>query len=105
MDRVSRPSGRGSGEQFEFQASQRLLDDEEGNRQRGMDTMFSNIAGVIEQAEQDRFARALFRATRGNTFTHFQPIYEPMKDPKSGKSVIKSVFVIYFQESRGAASV
>jgi len=72
---------------------------------RRLDTMFSNIAGVIPQDEQDRFARALFRATRGNTFTHFQQIFEPMRDPKSGKSVIKSVFVIYFQESRGAASV
>ena len=27
--------------------------------------MFSNIAGVIHQEEQDRFARMLFRATRG----------------------------------------
>ena len=36
--------------------------------------MFSSIAGVIHQEEQDRFARMLFRATRGNTFTHFQPL-------------------------------
>jgi len=60
--------------------------------------MFSNIAGVIPQAEQDRFARALFRATRGNTFTHFQQIFEPMQDPKTGAPVSKSVFVIYFQD-------
>ena len=34
-----------------------------------LETMFSNIAGVIHQEEQDRFARMLFRATRG-TFFH-----------------------------------
>ena len=29
----------------------------------------SNAAGVIGRHEQDRFARALFRMSRGNTFT------------------------------------
>jgi len=61
--------------------------------------MFSNVAGVIPQADQDRFSRTLFRATRGNTFTHFQQIFEPMKDPKTGREVQKSVFVIYFQDT------
>jgi len=72
---------------------------------RGVETMFNNIAGVIPQAEQDRFARALFRSTRGNTFTHFQQIFEPMQDPKSGKAVIKAVFVIYFQDHRSGPSL
>ena len=49
---------------FEFEASRALLDEESGSR-RGLETMFSNIAGVIQQEEQDRFARMLFRATRG----------------------------------------
>ena len=56
---------------FPFQRS--LLDEERGvSSRRTLETMFSSIAGVIHQEEQDRFARMLFRATRGNTFTHFQ---------------------------------
>lgn len=100
--------GRGMGEErFEFQASRALLDDTEGGgtSRRGLETMFSNVAGVIPQADQDRFARTLFRATRGNTFTHFQQIYEPMRDPKTGGEVHKSVFVVYFQDHRVGASV
>jgi V-type H+-transporting ATPase subunit a len=85
-------------EQFDYEEAQSLLADEDSKR-RG-ETMFSNIAGVIPQDEQDRFARALFRATRGNTFVHFQEIHEPMQDPKSGKAVKKSVFVVYFQDQR-----
>jgi len=97
---------REDGDQFEFAASRSLLDDEEGGAsRRTLETMFSNIAGVIPQAEQDRFARTLFRATRGNTFTHFQQIFEPMQDPKTGREVHKSVFVIYFQDTRPGSSV
>mmetsp|Transcript_96759 Transcript_96759/g.282892 ORF Transcript_96759/g.282892 Transcript_96759/m.282892 type:complete len:850 (+) Transcript_96759:78-2627(+) len=93
------------GDQFEFAASRSLLGDEEGGaNRRTLETMFSNIAGVIPQAEQDRFARTLWRATRGNTFTHFQQIFEPMQDPKTGREVHKSVFVIYFQDSRPGLS-
>jgi len=92
-------SNRGDDE-FEFDASRSLLDDEEGGSRRTLETMFSNIAGVIPQADQDRFARTLFRATRGNTFTHFQQIFEPMQDPKTGREVHKSVFVVYFQDHR-----
>jgi len=94
----SRPTGDDA-DQFEHDATRSLLADEDSARRSG-DTMFSNISGVIPQDEQDRFARALFRATRGNTFTHFQEIHEPMQDPKTGKAVKKSVFVIYFQDSR-----
>merc|ERR1719478_509000 len=75
------------------------------SRDAGMEKPFSNIAGVIPQDEQDRFARALFRATRGNTFVHFQEIHEPMQDPKSGKAVKKSVFVIYFQDQRAPSAM
>jgi V-type H+-transporting ATPase subunit a len=89
------------GDKFEFDATRSLLDDEEGSAgRRSLETMFSNMAGVIPQSEQDRFARTLFRATRGNTFTHFQQIYDPMQDPKTGREVHKSVFVIYFQDQR-----
>mmetsp|Transcript_39317 Transcript_39317/g.61269 ORF Transcript_39317/g.61269 Transcript_39317/m.61269 type:complete len:833 (-) Transcript_39317:82-2580(-) len=86
-------------DQFEYSAARSLLEDDDSGR-RHLETMFSNIAGVIPQSEQDRFSRTLFRATRGNTFTHFQQIYEPMQDPNTGKLVSKSVFVIYFQDHR-----
>jgi len=91
-----------TGDEFEYEATRGLLADDDSRRHVG-DTMFSNVAGVIPQDEQSRFARALFRATRGNTFTHFQEIHEPMQDPKTGKPVQKSVFVIYFQDQRTAS--
>merc|ERR1719191_803355 len=88
---------------FDLLSTQPLMN--EGDR-TGTDMMFSNIAGVVLQSEQERFARTLFRATRGNTFTHFQPIGEPIKDAKTGKDVFKSVFVVYYQDNRlgGGAS-
>jgi len=68
------------------------------------DTMsFSTIAGVILKTDQERFARTLFRASRGNTFTHFTAISEGIQDPKSGKAVEKAVFVVYFQGGSGSA--
>ncbi|CEM27242.1 unnamed protein product [Vitrella brassicaformis CCMP3155] len=68
------------------------------------DTMaFSNIAGVINQADQERFARTLFRVTRGNTFTHFQMINDKIYDAKTGKEVAKSVFVVYYQGAESSA--
>jgi len=92
----SRPRVQGAEDDEDFSVSQPLLGNDDGNR--SAQTTFSNIAGVIPQADQDRFARALFRATRGNTFTHFEPISETLQDPKTGREVIKSAFVIYFQD-------
>lgn len=63
---------------------------------------FSNIAGVIEDTEQQRFARFLFRMSRGNTFTSFVKIEEPLVDPKTGKECQKSVFVVFFQDVKGS---
>jgi V-type H+-transporting ATPase subunit a len=65
-------------------------------------TGISNAAGVIGRQEQDRFARALFRMSRGNTFTSFHPIADPIND-ETGKPSFRSVFVVYFQG--GASSV
>lgn len=104
-DRRSSFRSRTSEDTFEFAASRSLLDDEEGAGGRSLETMFSNIAGVIPQADQDRFARTLFRATRGNTFTYFQPISDPLRDPNSGHEVQKSVFVIYFQDHRLGSAI
>jgi len=97
-------SGRSrSDDQFEFEATRSLLGDEDTGARRALETMFSNIAGVIPLADQDRFSRTLFRATRGNAFTVFQQIPEPMQDPSTGREVQKSVFVTYFQDHRGGA--
>jgi len=74
---------------------------EDGGR-TGMN--FNQLAGVLPQVDQERFARTVFRASRGNAFTHFSPIPMPLKDPKSGKEVSKAVFVVYFQDTRGASS-
>ena len=39
-------------------------------------------------------------SSAGNTFTHFQQIFEPMRDPKTGREVHKSVFVSALRWSR-----
>eukprot|EP01071_Lankesteria_metandrocarpae_P007374 Lankesteria_metandrocarpae@DN4661_c0_g1_i1.p1 len=66
---------------------------------------FSNIAGVIPQVEQEKFARTVFRATRGNAYTHFETITEALHDPQTGglSKVLKSVFVIYHQGTMQSA--
>eukprot|EP00930_Biecheleria_cincta_P072273 TRINITY_DN596_c0_g1_i1.p1 TRINITY_DN596_c0_g1~~TRINITY_DN596_c0_g1_i1.p1 ORF type:complete len:845 (-),score=151.29 TRINITY_DN596_c0_g1_i1:54-2210(-) len=60
------------------------------------------LAGVVPTADKARFERALWRASRGNTFTQCEPIKVPVKDPKTGQEIEKSVFVIYFQGATGA---
>ena len=60
---------------------------------------FGHICGVIPRADQDRFARTIFRATRGNSYTHFEEIPELLGDAKAplARPIEKSVFVTYFQ--------
>jgi len=97
-----------------------LMDGTAISKADGVSMTFSNIAGVIAEEDQQRFARFVFRLSRGNTYTNFTPITtstkdttiiddktgEPVKgllvDPKTGKSVKKSVFVIFFQDSKEA---
>ena len=66
---------------------------------------FSTLAGVILQSDQERFARTMFRATRGNAFTEFHQIPEPFWDPSnpSSQKTLKSVFVIFFQGGQNSA--
>ena len=79
-----------------FAASIRLHGNEDlGSSSESFGPVFSNLAGVILQADQDRFARTIFRATRGNAFTEFHPIPELLHH--NDGSVLKSVFLIYFQ--------
>jgi len=86
-------SGAGSSQGL----SQPILDEDAlGGRRLGY------IAGVVPQADEIRFARALWRASRGNTFTQFSPIKEKVVDPKTGQVLEKSVFVIYFQGAVGS---
>merc|ERR1719401_2542529 len=73
-----------------------LDDDAIGGRRLGY------VAGVVPQADENRFARALWRASRGNTFTQLSPIKEKVVDPKTGQVLEKSVFVIYFQGAVGS---
>ncbi|CAE7802928.1 Atp6v0a4 [Symbiodinium sp. CCMP2592] len=82
-------------------ASRRLRDDPSPVSHN---SMLSAVAGVLPVEIQDRFARALFRASRGNAFTHFQPIAEPIPDVDGGQPVAKSVFVTYFQDQGGTGS-
>eukprot|EP00451_Oxyrrhis_marina_P001708 CAMPEP_0204251628 /NCGR_PEP_ID=MMETSP0468-20130131/431_1 /ASSEMBLY_ACC=CAM_ASM_000383 /TAXON_ID=2969 /ORGANISM="Oxyrrhis marina" /LENGTH=797 /DNA_ID=CAMNT_0051224943 /DNA_START=61 /DNA_END=2454 /DNA_ORIENTATION=- len=65
--------------------------------------VFSKVAGVVTRTDQERFARTLFRATRGNTFTHFEEIPEAVRDARTGKVAAKSVFVVYFQGATSSA--
>jgi len=60
------------------------------------------VAGVVPKSDEMRFARALWRASRGNTFTQFSPIQDRVVDPKTGSVVEKSVFVVYFQGAVGS---
>jgi len=84
----------------ELDLSSPLLDGERG----GIGASFNNIAGVIPAADQERFARTIFRASRGNAFTYFQAIPNPLKDPKTNKDINKTVFVIYFQDVKSSTS-
>jgi V-type H+-transporting ATPase subunit a len=89
----------------EFAVSRSLLDDHSGiAAAQAQGSVFSACAGVLPQSEQDRFARSLFRATRGNSFTHFQQIPGLMLDPKTGREVSKSVFVVHFADLRAGTS-
>ncbi|EEQ98629.1 vacuolar proton translocating ATPase 116 kDa subunit A isoform, putative [Perkinsus marinus ATCC 50983] len=78
--------------------SQPLLEGEptgQGSRRREDHMQFSNIAGVVKMEDQESFARTVFRATRGNTFTQFVEIPDTRK----------SVFVIYFQSTTAASAM
>ena len=73
---------------------------EEGANSAG----FSNMAGVIFSVDKERFARTIFRATRGNTFCDFSEISEPLKDPKTGQPQSKVVFLVFYQ-GRGDSAI
>ncbi|XP_026194547.1 V-type proton ATPase subunit a1 [Cyclospora cayetanensis] len=63
--------------------------------------VFSAVAGIMLAKDQERFARAIFRTTRGNAFTHFKRIDEEEVASHPNATEPKSLFVTYFQ---GAAT-
>jgi V-type H+-transporting ATPase subunit a len=73
-----------------------LAEDSLGNRP-DLDMRFSSMTGVIPTVERQRFERMIFRATRGNCYTRFAPIEQPISDPKTGELVEKSVFIIFYK--------
>ena len=64
---------------------------------------FGSIAGVVLQSDQARFGRTIFRATRGNALCEFHLIPEPLRDTATNQSVMKAVFVIYYQGGASSA--
>ena len=58
---------------------------------------FNIVAGVIDRARQIAFERMLWRVSKGNVFIKFADIEESMEDPKTGGTLYKSVFMIFFQ--------
>eukprot|EP00400_MALV-I_sp_L67-5_P000904 gene904-258_t len=60
---------------------------------------FTNLCGVINNGDRVRFERTMFRASRGNAYTHFTPLQEELYDPETDEMVSKAVFVVYFQGS------
>eukprot|EP01069_Polyplicarium_translucidae_P008452 Polyplicarium_translucidae@DN3223_c1_g2_i1.p1 len=63
---------------------------------------FSSLAGAISHLEKDRFARTLFRATRGNAYTHFDQMDSEVTDAQ-GRPAGRSVFVTYYQGTATSA--
>jgi len=60
----------------------------------GKSLAFTAIAGVIVQEDIDRFSRAIYRTTRGNSYVHFDPVSAQAEEIEP---VAKSVFVVIFQ--------
>ncbi|DBA05369.1 TPA: hypothetical protein N0F65_007531 [Lagenidium giganteum] len=58
---------------------------------------FRNITGVVPADERLKFERMVFRTTRGNCFSRFSPVEEPLIDPSTSAPVEKHAFVIFFQ--------
>lgn len=62
------------------------------------------VAGLIETSKLQNFERLLFRATRGNMFLK-QSEVGTVKDPATGASVEKSVFVVFFAGDRARTKI
>lgn len=55
------------------------------------------VAGVVNREREYAFERMLWRVARGNAYVKRSPLEEPLKDPKTGNNMYKTVFVVFFQ--------
>jgi V-type H+-transporting ATPase subunit a len=62
-------------------------------------SMLNYFAGIIPTTQVPGFERTLYLATRGNCIARFGIIGEPLKDPITGETVYKSVFMLFFSGS------
>jgi len=77
---------------------------EEGALKQPLMRVVNSVAGVVSLEDQARFSRTIFRASRGNCYTHFAPCSEQMSDAKTGLKVYKTIFVVFFQGSTDSQS-
>ena len=71
----------------------------EGGAMTGDDGVnFTNIAGVLQSVDQERFAKTVFRATRGNSYTTFKSCAQ-----EDESAPPKTTFAIFFQGSNSSA--
>eukprot|EP01119_Soliformovum_irregulare_P000475 TRINITY_DN1032_c0_g1_i2.p1 TRINITY_DN1032_c0_g1~~TRINITY_DN1032_c0_g1_i2.p1 ORF type:complete len:833 (+),score=264.88 TRINITY_DN1032_c0_g1_i2:93-2591(+) len=63
------------------------------------------VTGVLARSKFITFERVLWRATRGNLFMKHSDIEEAIRDPHTGESVQKTVFIIYFQGERAQQKI
>ena len=55
----------------------------------------------MDRARVAGFERMLWRVSKGNVFVRFADIEENMVDPRTGETLVKSVFIIFYQVSSG----
>lgn len=66
---------------------------EDGSKQTNEDGLsFANISGVISAVDQERFAKTIFRATRGNSYVVFRSCNSEVENAPP-----KACFSIFFQ--------
>jgi V-type H+-transporting ATPase subunit a len=58
---------------------------------------FRFLAGTVDSKKRTEFERMIFRFTRGNSFTRFSDIDEPIMDPLKNVKTDRSVFVVFYQ--------
>jgi len=60
---------------------------------------FSQVCGVLAEADRSRFERALFRSTRGNCYVRFTAVDAPLTHPSSEEDVAKTVFILFYKSA------
>ncbi len=58
---------------------------------------FNIVAGVLDRKRMIGFERMLWRVSKGNVFVKFADIDEQMEDPRTGDTLYKAVFIVFFQ--------